>query len=54
MKKYCRKCKKETRHRKLDKSGFFSQCAIAFITKFSVDLREPDCECNNCGEKGDL
>ena len=52
MDKYCPKCKRETRHRKLKKAGFFTQCLVAGIAGLhgvGLDLREPDYECNNCG-----
>lgn len=49
--KFCSRCTKGTVHRKLKGSGFFAQCVVALITKFSADLREPDCECTECGNK---
>jgi hypothetical protein len=49
MDKFCKRCRKETKHRKLRKAGFLAQCVAAAVTGFSVDLREPDYECNTCG-----
>lgn len=49
--RFCKACKKETRHRKLARLGFFGECLVAALTKFSADLRQPDFECNECGNK---
>lgn len=49
MNKYCKKCQKETIHRKLKKMSFFTQTFIALRTGFGVSLRENDLECNSCG-----
>lgn len=51
IQKYCKRCGKETRHRKLKQTKFFTQCLMAAITNFNVDLREPEYECNNCGRE---
>ena len=49
--KFCKVCKKETKHRKLIKTGFFTQCLMSFRTNFNIDLREHDHECNSCGNQ---
>lgn len=51
--KYCPRCRKETRHRRLKKTGFLTQCVIAAIGGFGVSLLEPELECNSCGRKCD-
>jgi len=49
--KFCPRCGCGTKHQKLEKTGFIAQCLIAAITRLSVDLREPDCECTECGHR---
>lgn len=49
--RFCNVCKKETRHRRLEKLGFLGECLVAALTRFSADLRQPDFECNECGSK---
>jgi len=52
---FCPVCKTATIHRKLPKTGFFTQVAASLIS-FAVigegsGVREPEYECLNCGRE---
>lgn len=49
MKRFCPRCKDETRHTELPQTGFFVECVISVITNFKVSHLSPTLECNRCG-----
>jgi len=55
MTHYCPNCRTGTLHRKLPKTGFFTQLAASLISfaviREGVDLREPEYECLKCGRE---
>ncbi len=51
MVKFCSCCKKATEHRELEQAGIAVQLVVALITRFKANLREHECECNECGKR---